>query len=168
VARDVVIRRVRTGDGGRVRALRLEMLADTPLAFITTLSEAAATPHSESIGRTARGASGRQVGHFVAEDGKLLVGQIIAVESATDPDVTMLFAIYVSPAYRGTGVLTGLIDATAAWSHECGRKFLELEVVTTNERAARAYRKLGFQSIGRPVAHPTISTLTEQIMSRAC
>ncbi|HEY2794449.1 MAG TPA: GNAT family N-acetyltransferase [Micromonosporaceae bacterium] len=163
-----MIRRVRVGDGGRVRALRLEMLADTPLAFITTLAEAAAMPHSESIGRTTRGASGRQVGHFVAEDGKLLVGQVIAVESTSDPGVTMLFAIYVSPAYRGTAVLPGLIDAAAAWSVECGRTILELEVVTRNKRAARAYRKLGFQSIGSPVAHPTISTLTEQIMSRSC
>jgi GNAT superfamily N-acetyltransferase len=167
VTNDVTIRRIRTADGGRQRALRLEMLADTPLAFLTTLAEAAATPHDEAIGRATRGASGAQVGHFVAESGKRLVGQVIGMESAAEPGVTMLFAVYVSPSCRGRGVLGGLVEAAAAWSRECGRSRLELEVVTTNARASRAYQKIGFEAVGGPVPHPSISTLTEQVMVRA-
>ena len=167
MSRDVTtIRRVRTEDSGRARALRLEMLADTPLAFLTTLAEAAAKPHDEFVGRITRAAAGTQIGHFVAVSGKQLVGQVIAVESPTDADVTMLFAVYVSPSHRGRGILVGLIDAAAAWSRECGRHRLELEVVTTNARAARAYQKIGFQAVGDPVPHPTISALTEQVMGR--
>jgi predicted GNAT family acetyltransferase len=167
VSNDVTIRRIRTDDAGRARALRLEMLADTPLAFLTTLAEAAATPHDESVGRATRGSTGGQVAHFIAESGRRLVGQVVAMESGTDPDVTMLFAVYVTPACRGGSVVAGLIDAVAEWSRECGRKRLELEVVTTNRRATRAYQKIGFQAVGDPVLHPTISTLTEQVMTRA-
>ena len=163
---ETTIRRVRTEDAGRARALRLEMLADTPLAFLTTLAEAAAKPHDEFVGRITRAAAGTQIGHFVAVSGKQLVGQVIAVESPTDDDITMLFAVYVSPSHRGSGVLVGLVEAAAAWSRECGRNRLELEVVSTNARATRAYQKIGFQALGDPIPHPTILTLTEQVMGR--
>jgi GNAT superfamily N-acetyltransferase len=73
----------------------------------------------------------------------------------------------VSPAHRGTGVLAGLVDAVAAWSRAHGRPMLELDVVTTNGRAARAYAKLGFQNTGGPIAHPTIGPFREQRMKRA-
>lgn len=163
---EVMVRRARTEDGGRIRALRLEMLADTPLAFITTLAEAAAMPHHEAIARVTRGSWGTQTGHFVAVHGKRIVGQVLAQASRTDPHVTMLFAIYVAPAYRGGQVLSDLIEASAAWSRECGRPHLELEVVTGNRRAARAYTKLGFAPLGEPVPHPVFRPLTEQGMYR--
>src|SRR5215208_3066455 len=41
------VRRVRPQDAARVRALRLEMLADTPLAYLERIDEAAAKPHAE-------------------------------------------------------------------------------------------------------------------------
>jgi RimJ/RimL family protein N-acetyltransferase len=168
VTENVTIRRVRSTDTGRARALRLEMLADTPLAYLTRLDEAAAAPHAELAGRITRAAVGPQIGHFIAElPDRRLVGQVVAVENAENPDVTMLFAVYVSPSHRGGGTLAGMIDAAAAWSRECGRSRLELEVITTNARARRAYRKLGFEDVGGPVPHPTISTMTEQVMHRA-
>jgi GNAT superfamily N-acetyltransferase len=166
VRNDVTIRRVQTADAGRVRALRLEMLADTPLAFLTTLAEAAALPHDEFVGRVTRASVGTQIGQFIAESGTRLVGQIFAMESGSNADVTLLFAIYVAPGFRGRGVLAALLDAAASWSRESGRGWLELEVVTTNERACRAYQKCGFEATGAPVPHPTISTLTEQVMAR--
>jgi GNAT superfamily N-acetyltransferase len=167
VTDEVNIRRVEPGDTGRVRALRLEMLADTPLAFLTTLAQAAAQPHDQVAGRVARASAGRQVGQFIAESARRMIGQVVAMGSDTDPDVTMLFAIYVTPTFRGGPILAGLVEAAAAWSRECGRARLELEVVTTNVRAERAYRKLGFDLVGGPVPHPTIATMTEQVMARA-
>ena len=51
--RQAKIRRVRPEDAGRMRALRLEMLADAPLAFLETLADAAARPHNEHAARVA-------------------------------------------------------------------------------------------------------------------
>ena len=39
------VRRVTAADTARMRALRLEMLADSPLAFLETLAQAAARSH---------------------------------------------------------------------------------------------------------------------------
>ncbi len=166
---NVTIRRTTAADGGRARALRLEMLADTPLAYLSTLDQVAEAPHAEYLGRVARASNGTQIAHFIAETvDRRLVGQVLAVENVENPDVTMLFAVYVSPSHRGGGTIAGLIDAAAAWSRECGRKRLELEVITANKRASRAYQKLGFEDVGEPVPHPTLAVLSEQLMVRAC
>jgi len=163
---DVVIRRIRPCDASRFRALRLEMLADTPLAFILTLADAAAMPHAEWVGRATRGSAGVQNAQFIAESGGRLVGNTGAFAHPTDPTRTLLVAVYVSPSHRGGKVLAAMFDAAAAWSRENGRSTLELEVVTTNARAARAYEKLGFVAEGDLVPHPTIRTLREQVMVR--
>jgi predicted GNAT family acetyltransferase len=78
----------------------------------------------------------------------------------------VIFAVYVTPAWRGTGLLGRLVDGVAAWSLECGRPELMLEVVVGNDRAYRAYRKLGFTETGVRVPHPTIPGLTELQMRR--
>ena len=164
------IRRVTPADGAAALALRLEMLADTPLAFIVTLAECAAQGLAAYTWRVARGATGGVDATFVAEvrDGRQvrLVGQAGAYAHPSAPDHTVLYAVYISPAHRGAGLLGGLVDAVAEWSREQGRPRLELDVVTTNSRAARAYAKLGFSNVGGPIAHPTIGPLREQRMER--
>jgi len=167
VPETVTIRRVTAEDGGRSRALRLEMLADAPLAFITTLAQAAETPHAEFAHRCANAASGEEIAQFVADAGRRLVGQAIGMSAPGAPGRTLLVAVYVSPSYRGTGLLAALVDTVGAWSRECGRDILDLEVVTGNTRAVRAYAKLGFQPVGATVPHPTIPELCEQRMTRA-
>ncbi len=147
---DIRVRRVAPADGAQARALRLEMLADSPLAFITTLADAAAAPHAEYVGRCARAASGTQQALYVAEADGRLVGQAGAYAHPQEAGRSMLFAVYISPSHRGAGTLGTLVDAAAGWSRECGRPTLELEVVTTNGRARRAYQKLGFVSFGDP------------------
>jgi predicted GNAT family acetyltransferase len=163
---EVLIRRVRPADAGRARALRLEMLADTPLAYITTLAEAAERPHADYAGFVLRCAHGTQNAMFVADYDGVLVGQAFGATHPTEEDTTMVYAVYVTPDQRGRGLLGRLVDALGAWSAENGRPKLELEVVTSNLRALRAYQKLGFACSGEPVPHPTVPILREQVLVR--
>jgi GNAT superfamily N-acetyltransferase len=98
-------------------------------------------------------------------DGRL-VATVGAFVHPGDETRTVLVGVYVTPAYRGTGTLGALVEAAAEWSRQCGRPTLELEVVTTNGRARRAYTKLGFTDDGPPVPHPTVPTMREQRMAR--
>jgi GNAT superfamily N-acetyltransferase len=166
VAGGIRVRRISERDGAQAQALRLEMLADSPLAFITTLADAAAAPHAEYVGRCARAACGSEQALYLAEADGRLVGQAGAYAHPLDITRSVLFAVYISPSHRGLGTLAALVDAAAGWSRACGRPTLELEVVTTNERARRAYQKLGFEDFGAVVPHPTIPVLTEQRMAR--
>jgi GNAT superfamily N-acetyltransferase len=151
-----------------MRALRLEMLADTPLAFLETLAQAAARPHEAYRKRIAQSAYGSQLAQFVADPGGR--ARLIAHAGGTvlpeAPDETVVFAVYVTPEYRGGKVLAELIEAVAGWSRSCGRNRLMLEVVTGNGRAVRAYEKLGFEDTGERVPHPLLPALTELRMRR--
>jgi len=149
-----------------MRALRLEMLADTPLAFLETLAEAAALPHSEFAERVARGSFGTFCAQFVAEAEGRFVGHAGGIASPDDPRVTIIFAVYITPAHRGGGMLKQLIDEVSAWSRSAGRPHLMLEVVVGNDRARRAYERLGFADTGVRVPHPVIPVLTELRMRR--
>jgi RimJ/RimL family protein N-acetyltransferase len=160
------VHRVRTSDAARMRALRLEMLADSPLAYLETLAQAAARPHAEYRRRIAQASSGDLLAQFVADPGGRLIGHAGGTVLPEEPHVTVVFAVYVTPAHRGTAVLPDLIDAVAAWSRDAGRPDLMLEVVVGNDRAVRAYERLGFVDTGARIPHPTIPTLTELQMRR--
>jgi RimJ/RimL family protein N-acetyltransferase len=160
------VHRVTVADAARMRALRLEMLADSPLAFLETLAQAAARPHADYRCRIAQAATGNQLAQFVADPGGRLIGHAGGTVLPDEPDATVVFAVYVTPASRGSGVLAELVDAVARWSLGAGRQELMLEVVVGNDRAVRAYERLGFQDTGVRVPHPLIPALTELQMRR--
>ncbi|MFD1082010.1 GNAT family N-acetyltransferase [Micromonospora andamanensis] len=165
--RGAVIRRVEPADAARMRALRLEMLADAPLAFLETIAEAAARPHAEYAARVAQVSAGPDTAQFVADPGGRLVGHAGGVTHPTEPGVTVIYAVYITPTWRGTGLLADLVDGVAGWSRACGRDELMLEVVVGNDRAYRAYQRLGFVDTGARLPHPNIPALRELQMRRA-
>jgi GNAT superfamily N-acetyltransferase len=171
------VHRVTPEDAGRMRALRLEMLADSPLAFLETLAAAAARSHDDYRRRIVQASQGWTVAQFVAEPqagrpkkGPESKGPLVGHAGGTvlpeDLLTTVVFAVYITPARRGTGILADLVEAVAAWSRAAGRDQLMLEVVVGNDRAVRAYEKLGFRDTGIRVPHPVIPGLTELQMRR--
>jgi RimJ/RimL family protein N-acetyltransferase len=162
------VRRVTAADAARMRALRLEMLADHPLAFLETLAQAAARSHEGYRQRLAQAATGGQLAQFIADPGgrARLIGHAGGTILPDSPGETVIFAVYVTPAYRGGKVLAELIEAVSEWSRAAGRDRLMLEVVTGNDRAVRAYEKLGFEDTGERVPHPVLPALTELRMRR--
>ncbi|GAA4594019.1 RimJ/RimL family protein N-acetyltransferase [Actinoplanes octamycinicus] len=161
------VRRVTPRDAGRMRALRLEMLADSPLAFLETLAQAAARSHEGYAQRLGMSADGPELSQFIADpgDGPLL-GHAGGTAIPDEPHVTVVFSVYLTPAVRGGKLLAQLVDAVADWSTAAGRHELMLEVVVGNGRAVRAYEKLGFQDTGVRLPHPTVPVLTQLQMRR--
>ena len=163
----VTVRRVRPQDTARVRAIRLEMLVDAPLAFLERIDEAAARSHAEYAARIARVATDPGMAQFIAEADGPVIGHAGGWAPPGTVGLTVVFAVYVTPEWRGRGVLGRLVDAVAEWSRAMGRPRLELEVVVGNDRAVRAYERLGFTDTGRRSPHPTIPVLSEMVMARA-
>jgi RimJ/RimL family protein N-acetyltransferase len=144
------------------------MLADHPLAFLETLAQAAARSHEGYRQRLAQAATGGQLAQFVADPGgrSRLIGHAGGTILPDSPGETVIFAVYVTPAYRGGKLLAELVEAVSGWSRAAGRDRLMLEVVTGNDRAVRAYEKLGFEDTGERVPHPVLPALTELRMRR--
>src|SRR3954451_3132100 len=93
------VHRVTPADAAPVRALRLEMLADSPLAFLETLAQAAARPHEDYRRRIIQASAGRHVAQFVADPGGRgrLIGHAGGTVLPEEPDVTVVFAVYLTP-----------------------------------------------------------------------
>ena len=145
---DLVIRTTNEEDWQAVRALRLEMLRDSPLAYGETLEHALDVEEAGWRLRAARGTAAGQTS-IVAIDGEHWVGHM----GGYIPDATsgpLLVGVYVSPDYRGdtAGVSRRLLDAVEEWARRHGDT-LRLEVHEDNPRAIRFYEKLGFTLTGR-------------------
>src|SRR3954463_1239368 len=99
------VRRVTVADTARMRALRLEMLADSPLAFLETLAQAAARSHEDYRRRVVLASTGCQVAQFIADrhPPARLIGHAGGTVFPEQPNLTVVFAVYVTPARRGTG-----------------------------------------------------------------
>ncbi len=144
----LVIRPTREADWQAVRALRLEMLRDEPIAYAETLEHALGVAEPEWRLRARRGETQGQTS-IAAIEGERWVGQMggYVPDATTGP---MLVGVYVAPDRRGeaAGVAGALLEAVEAAALGLGDT-LRLEVHETNERARRFYEKRGFTLTGR-------------------
>lgn len=151
---DLVIRPTVEDDWREVRALRLEMLEDSPIAFEETLEHAKAQSTEEWRMRAARGQSDTSVRlAAIAPDGRWVGTMGAYIPLGTDQ--AYLVAVYVAPEVRGVrhGVTDALLDVIETWASRHGDTLM-LEVHETNDRARQAYAKRGFVATGRTRRYP--------------
>ena len=153
-----LIRRIRADESGPLRRLRLQALADAPLAFGSTLAREEAFTDEIWRDRARRGAAGQDGVTFVAEDGDRWVGLATGLREAGDDsrrERFVLVGMFVDPGARGRGVGSGLVQAVAGWARERGAARMYLEVTITNRPAIRLYQGCGFRPTGhrKPLEH---------------
>lgn len=170
------VRRVRAGEGERVRDLRLRAVSDpaATLAFLTTFDEEIARDPEFWEQRAASGAIGDAGAMFVAEDGERWIGTAtVLVRRAGQVDHTGtrrrvdhagVVGVFVDAAHRGRGGIDALLDAAADWSRSLGFETLSLDVHVDNVRAQAAYRRAGFVATGEEF---TTSIGREMAMTRS-
>jgi len=157
------VRSTGADDWREVRALRLEMLADTPNAFGETLDHATRIAEPEWRDRGARGENslGAQFA-AIADDGRWVgtMGAFVPRGKGA-----MLVGVYVTPSFRGraTGVTDALLDAVEAWARE-RYGTLTLHVHEQNPRARAAYEARGFVYTGERLPYVLNAAETELAM----
>jgi GNAT superfamily N-acetyltransferase len=144
---ELVIRTTGEDDWQAVRALRLEMLRDTPIAYADTLERSLGYDEAEWRRRARRGEGPNQTA-VVAIEGDRWVGTMSCYvpDQSTGP---MLVGVYVAPDRRGdeAGVTRALLDEIERWA-AARSDTLRLEVHEDNPRARRFYERLGFRADG--------------------
>lgn len=161
----VAVRRIRTEEGLRLRALRLSALADAPMAFGSTLAREEAFSERVWDERAAGGATSNDRATFIAERDGEWIG--LATGLAVDPDEPdrpepVLVGMFVAPGARGRGVGAALVEAVASWARARGAVRLNLWVSAPNRPAIALYTRCGFQRTGesKPLAHtPSVTEL---------
>lgn len=149
---EFTVRAVVEDDWREVKALRLEMLQDTPIAYLETLASALAEPDATWQVRAARPALDGSL-RLAAIDGSgrwigTLGGFLDRHHGAT------LVSVYVTPRARGRhGIFDAMLDRVEDWARERGTT-LRLSVHEDNRRAIAAYVKRGFVETGQWVPYP--------------
>ncbi|WP_308470954.1 GNAT family N-acetyltransferase [Clavibacter michiganensis] len=153
---DPVVHRILPEDWREYRTLRLEMLEDTPLAYLETLETARGLTDAQWRARAERPSQQGSTAYAAVDRG---TGRWLGAMNAfvtTDRAVVMLVSVYITPDARGraAGVADLLLDAVVAWARERpGASALRLEVHEDNPRARAFYERRGFRLTGRSVPY---------------
>ena len=159
----VEVRRVTAEDWAGLRDLRLGALDDSPLAFCEAYADAVVLPDERWQERAARGAVGGDSFQVAAWVG----GRPVATCTGfRDGDDAVLAGVYVTPTWRGRGLLDRLVDEVDGWARTAGAPRLRLLVHETNAQAQRAYERLGFAVTGHREPYPLDPSTDEVELSR--
>ncbi len=127
------------------RDLRLEALEDTPIGFVETFEDAADKTEDDWRSRMSN------VPFSVLAE---VDGVPVGMASAFLYDQRVfLGAVYVTPDWRGCGVLALLVGPVTDWARARTDR-LVLEVHETNLPARSAYARLGFLDTGATTPYP--------------
>ena len=140
------IRRIRTDEALRLRALRLHALVDAPMAYGSTFAREESFPEAVWHERAATGAAGGNVVTFVAERGNL------EPENNSQPTIV---GVFVDGSVRRQGVGVELVEQVVSWARARGWARLTVWITSGNDPAIRLYRRCRFEFTGttRPSAH---------------
>ena len=145
------VRTTTEDDWRELRDLRLEMLADTPLAFGEFLEDAVKVDETGWRARAARGSALTSTFFAAISDDGQWIGIMGGVIELGRP---VLVGVYVSPAFRGPsiGVADALLAAVEHWAR-LRQGTLTLHVHADNPRARAFYARRGFVSTGVTVPY---------------
>lgn len=136
------IRRLGAHEGQRLRAIRLQALAEAPDAFGSTCEEASARPLDSWAAQL------RQIPTSVAVVDGEDVGIVRGARDDSRTDSAWLISMWVAPEVRGQGVGEALIDAVVEWARASGARRLLLDVGDHNRPAIDLYARMGFEPNG--------------------
>ncbi|MFF4124717.1 GNAT family N-acetyltransferase [Microbispora rosea] len=156
----VVIGRLSGEDWRTWRRLRLAALADAPGVFHGDLEEERAYDEARWRAWTEDGVKA------VAFDGHAPLGVAAGRVPADRAGAVELFGMWVRPRARGGRIAERLALEVVAWARETGRSRVELWVISGNDSAERAYRRLGFRDTGEYELHPRDPGLRKYVMAR--
>ncbi|MHB1209540.1 MAG: GNAT family N-acetyltransferase [Acidimicrobiales bacterium] len=155
-----VVRHANASDASALRAIRLESLVDTPDAYGSVYADVARLSHA----RWRRMAL--ESNFYLAERHDHVVGMSSGGYNDAHPGTHWLFAMYVSPGARGSGVAGALVEAVSTWARRDHGDTLFLHVTESVARARAFYEKLGFRYNGERISmdrDPTIQLLTMEL-----
>jgi GNAT superfamily N-acetyltransferase len=152
------VRRIRAGEGPRLRALRLRALAEAPSAFGSTLAREEAYAEEVWQQRAVTAAAGATSVTVVAELADRWVGMATGLAPEADASAPMgpiLVGMFVDSDLRRLGIGEALVESIKNWARSHGHQRIHLWVVCSNAPALALYRRCGFQASGvrRPLAH---------------
>ena len=140
------ITRIGPDDWEQFRAVRLASLSESPHAFGSRHADWVDAPVERWRSRLT------QVPVTILAHEEGVVRGVVSGQPADETWVELI-SMWVAPEVRGTGLARRLIGAVADWAAGQGRQTY-LMVRADNDRARRAYERVGFVDTGVPQGWP--------------
>ena len=156
----MIIRRISPADGPHLKTLRLAALQDAPYAFSARYEDTLTRSDADWASEADRHSYGLASSTFLAfADDAEPLGMSGCFCDREQKELAHLVAVWVKPAYRGTGVSAALIQEAIQWARSANCSAISAWVTEQNVRAIRCYEKLGFikHEIHRPSLHTKIT-----------
>jgi GNAT superfamily N-acetyltransferase len=154
------VRHAEAGDARKLRAIRLEALADTPVAYGSTYED------SVKWSRLKWRFAAAKWNYFFGERDGEVVGMASGGFNDSHPGTHWLYGMYVTPSARGSDVAAQLVEAVSEWARAQGAKSLYLHVTESVARARAFYEKMGFRLNGESIRMDRDRSITLVTMVR--
>ena len=158
------IRPIRPQEVVRFRELRLTALKDSPKAYGST-SEAEGLMSMDAWKAWVAERPERLV--LVAEEGGKFVGTVSAAPYQGHADAFVLFALWVAPAQRRTGLGRRLVETVLTWAATTARNRVFVHVAADNEPSFALFRALGFKDTGQRLTLREDLPIETSVLERA-
>jgi GNAT superfamily N-acetyltransferase len=152
---DCQIRRIRTEEGLKLKAIRLRALSDAPGAFGSTYAEEVSRPDSDWDRAAESRSAGVDAATFVADTGGHWAGIAAGFREDGSPELVHLVSMWVEPGFRRFGLGRRLVETVVDWARQTGAARVELWVTSGNDPAAVLYLRAGFVPTGRTQPLPS-------------
>ena len=119
----LVVRTFTAAEWSVYRDLRLRALEDSPDAFGSTLAEEAVRLDAHWARRLASGSDSQTNLPVIAEVHGEPVGLAWGRIDTSNPDVAVLYQMWVAPSHRGVGAGKMLLEAAIAWARARNASF---------------------------------------------
>ena len=153
----MIIERLTSRDGERLRAIRLRSLQDAPDAFVTTWDEAAALGPESWVRQL------EQLATFIASAEGADLGLVRGAIHEQSRDAAYLISMWVAPEARRHGIGSALVDAVVQWARAQGLRRMLLDVAEANAPAIAFYTSEGFVPTGHEGTLPPPRTHVREI-----
>jgi GNAT superfamily N-acetyltransferase len=158
------VRRIKTDEGPRLRAIRLNALADAPSAFGSSLEEEQALPSEHWTRYAQEAATSETMAIFVAEEDEHWFGLVRGFVHKDYSEIVRLVSLWVDPSRWRLGVGAMLVETVIDWARGRGAKCVQLWVTETNQAARSLYTRKRFMDTAHTKLLPSNPSLREVLM----
>ena len=146
------LRRIRAGEAGLYREIRLRALKNSPQAFGTKYDDALKRSRDVWVEQADRGAApNRHCAHFFLLQGcgemQNVVGLVSLYQSPQVPERAHLCSLWIEENVRGGGGGLMLCQCVIDFAREQRYRILHTEATPHNKRVEHLYERLGFQRV---------------------
>jgi GNAT superfamily N-acetyltransferase len=160
----VNVRRIHANEGLRLRAIRVNALADAPNAFGSTFEEEQALLPEHWTRHAQEGAGSDTMAIFVAEEQQHWFGLVRGFVHRDYSEIVRLASMWVDPSRRRLGVGAVLVETMIDWARGRGAKCVQLWVTETNQAARSLYTRKRFMDTAHTKLLPSNPSLREVLM----